>query len=141
MNSKFSTAPFSQKIDKPWGYEIIYTPAGLAYMGKILFVRAGKKISFQHHDQKIETLCLFSGKAKIWLEDKNGEIQKVEMEQGKGYTIAVNQKHRIEAVDNSFILEASLPETGTTFRVEDDYNRPDETESLRRKDNRGWTQI
>jgi len=138
MSKDFSTTPFQKKVDKPWGYEIIYTPEGLAYAGKILFVRAGKKLSFQYHDEKIETITLFSGKALIWLEDSSGTIQKVPMEQGKGYTIALQQKHRVEAVEDSFILESSVPESGTTFRVEDEYARPNETEDLRKEDNRGW---
>ena len=32
----------------------------------------------------------------------------------------------------------SVPETGTTFRYQDDYQRPDETENLRQQTNRGW---
>jgi mannose-6-phosphate isomerase len=134
----FNVEPFQQRIEKPWGYEIIYTPEGLAYTGKILMVKKGKKLSFQYHDQKIETLCLFSGHALVWLEDETGEIQKIPMEPFQGYTVEVGQKHRVEAIEDSFILESSLPETGNTIRVEDDYARPDETESLRQEKDRGW---
>jgi hypothetical protein len=31
-------------------------------------------------------------------------------------------------------VEVSTPEIGTTFRLEDDYQRPDETETLRKKE-------
>jgi len=36
------------------------------------------------------------------------------------------------------VLEVSTPEIGTTFRLEDDYARPDETESVREAPGRGW---
>jgi mannose-6-phosphate isomerase-like protein (cupin superfamily) len=137
-NSDFNLEPFKQKVPKPWGYEVIFTPPGLAYTSKLLVINAGKKISFQYHDQKIETMILFKGKALIWLEDKNAQIQKISMELNKGYTVAVGQKHRLEAIEESWIIEGSLPETGTTFRLEDDYARPNETEDLRQDSNRGW---
>ena len=60
------------------------------------------------------------------------------MELQKGYTVLPFQKHRIEAIEDSFFLEASSPETGTTVRLEDDYKRPDETEEVRSQKNRGW---
>ena len=41
-------------------------------------------------------------------------------------------------VKNAIILEGSTPETGITIRYQDDYNRPDETEEMRKLDNRGW---
>lgn len=134
----FSTLPFYERVDKPWGYEIHFTPKTFPHTGKILFVKAGKKPSFQYHDVKEETICLFSGQALIWLENKQGEIEKLPMELQKGYLVLPFQKHRVEAVVDSFFLESSSPELGTTVRLEDDYKRPNETEDLRKQKNRGW---
>ncbi len=124
--NKYKTKPYSEKINKPWGYEIKFTPPGFEHTGKILFIEAGKRFSFQYHDQKEEVLFLFSGKARIWLENSQGEIEKKFMKLKKGYLIEINQKHRVEAVEDSFVFEVSGPEVGTTFRLEDDYNRDDE---------------
>lgn len=136
--SNFSIIPFQARIEKPWGFEIHFTPKDFAHTGKILFVFAGKKLSFQYHDEKEETICLYSGEALIWLENSKGEIEKIPMELQKGYVVKPFQKHRVEAVKDSFLLEASSPETGTTVRLEDDYKRPDENESMRAEENRGW---
>jgi quercetin dioxygenase-like cupin family protein len=122
----FNTKPYSKKIDKPWGYEIKFTPEGFEHTGKVLFIENGKRFSFQYHDQKEEALCLFSGKARVWVENDQGEIEKKPMEINKGYVIKVGQKHRIEAVEDSFVFEVSGPEVGTTYRLEDDYQRDDE---------------
>jgi mannose-6-phosphate isomerase-like protein (cupin superfamily) len=122
----FNTKPYSKKIDKPWGYEIKFTPEGFEHTGKVLFIENGKRFSFQYHDEKEEVLYLFSGKAKIWIENDQEEIEKKPMEINKGYIIAVGQKHRVEAIEDSFIFEVSGPEAGRTYRLEDDYQRDDE---------------
>lgn len=127
----FNTQNFQEVVSKPWGREIIFTPKNLQRTGKLLYINAGMRLSFQYHDQKEETLCLISGHAKLWLEDAGGEIQKIDMEPQKGYTVVAMQKHRLEGVTDCVIAEVSSPETGTTFRVEDDFARPDETEITR----------
>ena len=116
-------SPYSQKINKPWGYEVVFTPKNLERVGKILFIKKGCRLSLQYHDQKEETLCLFQGKAKIWLEDEKGQIKTLYMKPQMGYTILKGQKHRLEALEDSFVFEVSSPEKGTTYRLEDDYQR------------------
>ena len=56
------------------------------------------------------------------------------METEKGYTVKVGQRHRLHAVTDCSVFEVSLPEIGTTYRLEDDYSRPHETEQVREKD-------
>ena len=122
----FTLIPYARKVNKPWGYEIIFTPKNLERVGKILFIKKGCRLSLQYHNQKEETLCLFQGKAKIWLEDKKGQIKTLYMKPQMGYTILKGQKHRLEALEDSFIFEVSSPEKGTTYRLEDDYQRRSE---------------
>lgn len=129
---------FSKIIKKPWGEELIFTPHHAPHAGKILKIQAGKRLSLQYHDQKEETLCLLSGQANLWIGESQHAIEKLEMQPEVGYHIKPMLVHRIEAVTDCQIVEASLPETGTTFRLDDDYKRPHETEDLRGQDNRGW---
>ena len=135
---EFSTEGYQEKIEKPWGYELIYTPKNMPQAGKILFVRSGQKLSLQYHESKEETLCLFSGQARIWLENSAGAIEKINMEPQCGYSVVSGQRHRIEAMEDSFIIEVSSPEKGKTVRIEDEYSRTDETEEMRAQKNRGW---
>jgi len=134
----FSTEPFAERIEKPWGFEVLYTPKDLPRTGKILAIKAGRRLSFQYHDAKEETMSLVSGRATIWLEDALGEIKKIPMELMKGYTVRVGQKHRLEAVEDSVVIEVSEPEKGNTYRISDDYERKTETEEMRTQENRGW---
>ena len=136
--SNFSTQGYSQKVDKPWGYELIFTPEGQPYTGKIMHIEAGKRQSLQIHDQKEETYYLGSGKGGVIIEDYSGQMQAVGFECGKGCTTKIGQKHRLFGITDCDIWEVSTPETGTTFRLEDDYSRTDETEEVRSQPNRGW---
>jgi mannose-6-phosphate isomerase len=117
-------------VEKPWGWEIIWaeTPS---YVGKLLHVRAGKRLSLQYHDQKLETQCLIRGRARLTIDGPDGELHEIEMEPHRGYTVRPYQRHRIAAVEDADIAEVSTPEVGTTFRLEDDYARPDQNEDQR----------
>ena len=43
----FSLIPFQKRVEKPWGYEIIYPQEDAPATGKILHVNAGKRLSLQ----------------------------------------------------------------------------------------------
>lgn len=116
----------SQIVDKPWGQEIILTGSGLPYTSKILLVKAGKRLSLQYHDSKTETLTLIKGCSKIEIGPDRQNLTSCMMESNFGYTIPTNTLHRIEAITDCTIIEASTPETGVTHRLEDDFGRSDE---------------
>src|SRR3990167_8682158 len=136
--SKFINVPYVKKVEKPWGYELIFTTDDLPYAGKLMHLKAGTRQSLQIHDQKIETYYLGSGKGGVLMENDKGELESIEFEKNKGYTTKINQKHRIFAITDCDILEFSTPEKGNIFRLEDDYSRPTETEEMRKEPNRGW---
>jgi mannose-6-phosphate isomerase-like protein (cupin superfamily) len=136
--TKFNHEPYVKRVEKPWGYELIYTREELPYTGKVMHINAGKRQSLQVHDEKQETYLLLSGEGGVIVENNNGEMETVEFEVQKGYTTLVGQKHRLFAKTDCDILEFSTPETGTTYRLEDDFNRGNETEEMRKDPNRGW---
>ncbi|MBI3485465.1 cupin [Candidatus Daviesbacteria bacterium] len=138
--SKFDTSSYIKKVEKPWGYELHFTPDDLPYMGKVLHINAGKRPSLQAHDQKTESWFLIKGKVKLIIENNKGELEEVDMQTGVGYTTKLGQKHRLVGIEDSDVLEVSTPELGNTYRLEDDYARPTETEELRKNPNRGWNE-
>lgn len=139
FNTKdFLISPFQKRVEKPWGYELIYTSEAAPVTGKILHVNAGKRLSLQYHDVKRETLCLIKGEAIISLSNENDEVVDIKMELYKGYHIVPGQTHRVIAVTDIDFIEASTPELGNTFRLQDDAGRPTETEEMRKSENRGW---
>ncbi len=136
--TKFSNSPYAKKVPKPWGYELIFTTEDSPYTFKLMHIKAGKRQSLQVHDQKVETYYLASGKGGMLSENNKGELVMVEFEPDKGYTTQVGQKHRLLGITDCDILEGSTPESGNTYRLEDDYSRPTETEKMRKDPNRGW---
>jgi len=128
----------TQTITKPWGQETIYTPVDLKYTFKQIQINDGTRLSLQSHTEKVETFVLIEGEADLVIGPDLEHLETVHMEKKIGYNIPIGTVHRMVGVKNAVILEASTPETGVTHRYQDDYQRPDETESIRKLENRGW---
>lgn len=133
----FSDDGYVRQIEKPWGYETHWTPADKPYMGKILHINAGKQLSLQIHDQKQESWFLINGQAKVVWDDNKGDLIETELEKGKGYSCVIGQRHRLVGITDCDVVEVSTPEIGTTYRLEDDFKRPDETEEVRKQERKG----
>jgi mannose-6-phosphate isomerase len=135
----FDVSGAARRVDKPWGWEIHWTPEDRPYCGKLLHITAGKRLSLQLHDAKEESWFLMRGRAKVVWDDGSGEMVETELEPGLGYSVAVGQRHRLVGITDCDVLEVSTPEIGTTYRLEDDYARTDETEAVRHAPGRGWS--
>lgn len=126
--SNFDTNPYIRRVEKPWGYELHWVPDDAPYMGKVLHINEGARLSLQVHDQKQESWFLMSGHGAVIWENSQGELIETVLEPGKGYSTKVGQKHRLKGLEGGCdILEVSTPEAGTTWRLEDDYARPNQT--------------
>lgn len=132
--SDFSIEPYVKRIDKPWGYELHWVPADAPYIGKVLHINAGARLSLQLHDEKQESWFLMNGKAAVIWENDKGELVQTELQPGQGYSTKLGQRHRLVGLTDCDVIEASTPELGTTWRLEDDYARPHETPEQREKE-------
>lgn len=136
--TQFDNTPYVRRVEKPWGYELHWVPDGLPYIGKILHLDEGKRMSLQVHDAKQETFFLFEGEMIVLLENKDGNMDEMVMKPGLGYVVKFGQKHRlIGGKGGGSVVEASLPESGNTYRLEDDYSRPTETPEQRQLRDKG----
>ena len=128
----FQNDEYLKKVDKPWGYELHWVPEGLPYLGKVLHIDAGKRLSMQVHDQKQEAYFLIKGEAKIIWDNNKGELIETVLKPFTGYRTSIGQRHRLCGITDCDIVESSIPESGTTYRLEDDFARPDETPEQRK---------
>lgn len=128
----FTTSPYVKRVEKPWGYELHWVPESAPYMGKLLHINAGTRLSLQVHDQKQESWFLVNGHVVVEWEDSNGQMITTTLQTGVGYSTQVGQKHRLRAITDSDVVEVSTPEAGTTWRLEDDFARPHETPTQRK---------
>lgn len=104
-------------VDKPWGREVWYAHND-RYAGKILEVDAGHVLSLQKHNVKHETMYLQSGLMRFTLGD-----DVFEWVPGETVSIPPGNVHRMEALEDSVILEVSTPELDDLVRLEDRYGR------------------
>jgi mannose-6-phosphate isomerase-like protein (cupin superfamily) len=132
--STFDTEPFVKRVEKPWGYELHWVREDAPYIGKVLHVNAGARLSLQVHDEKQESWFLMNGRAAVIWENNTGELIETELQPGVGYSTKIGQKHRLKGLTDTDILEVSTPEAGTTWRLEDDFARPHETPEQRKRE-------
>jgi hypothetical protein len=104
------------KIDKGWGFEIIFANND-RYCGKLLvFERAGAKTSLVFHKDKRKSWFVNAGKFRVkYIDVATGELKEAVLEEGKTADFAELGPHQIEALTpNSIIFEV-----GTADYVED----------------------
>jgi mannose-6-phosphate isomerase len=111
-----------RRVDKPWGHELIWAHTG-AYVGKVIVIEAGKRLSLQKHRVKDESILVLSGKLRLWLEGDDGQIRTEEVGPGESRHVPTGRIHRFEAIDRVELIEVSTPELDDVVRIEDDFGR------------------
>jgi mannose-6-phosphate isomerase len=118
---KWSFEP--RTVEKPWGWELIWAHAD-AYVGKILFVKAGHSLSLQFHRTKDESWYVQSGRAKLELGDVGQTVLNTEViVAGACFHFVPGTVHRVTAIEDTTILEVSTPHLDDVVRLEDAYGR------------------
>lgn len=110
------------KVEKPWGYELIWARTG-DYVGKVLHVNKGHQLSLQYHRTKEETIYLQSGHMTLMFEESPGTLVAVDMLPGDVHHIPPNRQHRMIAVEDCDIFEVSTPQLDDVVRIQDSYGR------------------
>lgn len=112
----------TRRVQKPWGHEEIWaeTPH---YLGKVLTIRAGKRLSLQHHERKVETIRVWTGQLDLVLENDAGELETHRMGPGDARDIPTGRRHRFVGVTDCQVLEVSTAHPNDVVRHEDDFGR------------------
>jgi mannose-6-phosphate isomerase-like protein (cupin superfamily) len=112
------------RVEKPWGYELHWAHTD-RYVGKVIHVNRGHALSLQYHNRKDETIYLWSGRLRFEIE-VDGQLVSRDMQPGESVHITPKTVHRMTAIEDSDILEASTPELDDVVRLEDRYGRKTE---------------
>lgn len=137
------------RVEKPWGYELHWAKTD-RYVGKLIHVNAGHALSLQYHNQKDETIFLWSGRmlfeiAAAPLKDGHegtaggppasaggespqatasvAKLTRREMKPGESVHVTPKTVHRMTAITDCDIFEVSTPELHDVVRLEDRYGR------------------
>jgi mannose-6-phosphate isomerase len=110
-------------VDKPWGREVIYASTEL-YIGKIIEIKEGARLSLQLHEQKDETIYVLEGTLRLVIGDSVDALRSRDISEGVSFRVRTGQVHRYQAPYGSVrVLEVSTPHPDDVVRLEDDYGR------------------
>ena len=112
----------STYVEKPWGSELIWTHTD-RYVGKLISINAGARLSLQFHHEKDESIYVVEGTLNLHLENDAGEVEEITMGPGTFARVATGRIHRFEALTDVKVIEVSTPELDDVVRLEDDYGR------------------
>jgi mannose-6-phosphate isomerase-like protein (cupin superfamily) len=110
-----------RRVDKPWGYELIWaeTPH---YIGKILHIGAGHRLSRQLHERKDETFLVQAGEMDLEV-GSGADRRTTRMRPLDAFHCPPGTVHRMIAVTDVDVVEVSTPELDDVVRLEDSYGR------------------
>ena len=112
-----------RRVDKPWGHEEVFALVEGRYCGKAIHVTAGHALSLQYHERKDEVIAVQSGRATLEVGESEDALETIELEPGERVHLPAGVRHRITAVTDVVLLEASTTELDDVVRLEDRYGR------------------
>jgi mannose-6-phosphate isomerase len=110
-----------RRVEKPWGYELIWAETS-RYVGKILHITAGEKLSRQYHERKDETFLVQAGEMDLEVGD-GPDRRTLRMGPRDAFHCPPGTVHRMVAVTDVDVVEVSTPELDDVVRLEDAYGR------------------
>ncbi len=120
LRTRYGASP--RKVEKPWGWELVWAEAD-AYVGKLLFVKAGESLSLQYHEVKDESWLVQEGRARLELGEVGGALEAIEIAPGDAFRFRPGTVHRVTAVEDTLVIEVSTPHPDDVVRLEDRYGR------------------
>jgi mannose-6-phosphate isomerase len=112
-----------RRVDKPRGHEEVFALVEGRYCGKAIHVTAGHALSLQYHERKDEVIAVQSGRAQLEVGESEHAMERVELAPGERVHLPAGVRHRITAVTDVVLLEASTTALDDVVRLEDRYGR------------------
>jgi mannose-6-phosphate isomerase len=110
------------RVEKPWGHEIRWAITD-KYLGKILRIEPGQRLSRQYHQVKDESIYVLEGTLVLELH-QGPHLEKLILRPGSTWRIQPQVVHRFCAPsEGCTLIEVSTPEIDDVVRLEDDYDR------------------
>ena len=112
--------------DKPWGNERSWSGAGFSH-SKIITIESGHRTSLKKYKVKNESFFLVSGKiAVIYGDEKTTSVEFMShgiLLPNQVLSVPSGCPYRLEALEDSVIIETSDYREDDFELIEDDYNR------------------
>ncbi len=112
-----------RRVDKPWGHEEIFALVDGRFCGKAIHVTEGHALSLQYHEHKEETISVQSGRLRVEVGLHEDSLEQFDLEAGESIHLRPGVRHRVTALLDTVMLEASTTELDDVVRLEDRYGR------------------
>ena len=112
-----------RRVDKPWGHEEIFALVDGKFCGKAIHVTEGHSLSLQYHERKEETISVQSGRLRVEVGLDERALEEFDLEPGESIHLRPGVRHRVTALADTVMLEASTTELDDVVRLEDRYGR------------------
>jgi quercetin dioxygenase-like cupin family protein len=142
---KFEDISSVKIVSKPWGHEkwIASGKPNFKYALKEIFIKKGTRSSLQFHELKEETNIVTKGTAALHYSDEKIDLEKFKLNKYIGEELEIIIKsikikevhegsvfhvkpfflHRVEALTDLTMIEASTIELDDVYRLQDDTKR------------------
>jgi mannose-6-phosphate isomerase-like protein (cupin superfamily) len=128
--SKKTSWVIEQREEKetPWGNEYTWSSNNNVLVKTLNLVK-GKKTSFKYNTTKDEMLIVLSGNIYAFHGDEEvvttgyGDFQTTNLTQGMAFYVQSGCPYRLQANEDSVILEVSTSGRGNIVRLHDEYGR------------------
>jgi len=112
-----------RRVEKPWGHEEVFALVDGRFCGKAIHVNDGHSLSLQYHEQKEETIAVQSGCLRVEIGLHEDALETFDLEPGEAIHLLPGVRHRVTAIGDTVMLEASTTELHDVVRLEDRYGR------------------
>lgn len=118
-----SAAEQIQRIEKPWGHEMILE-RNERFVVKRIFIATGQRTSLQSHELKREWVRVESGSIEVTMGDDLDSLETHVFTAGDVYRVPPKLIHRVHGLDDATIFEVAAPGSDEDIvRYSDDYGR------------------
>lgn len=112
-----------KRQDKPWGHEELFALVDGKFCGKAIHVDEGHALSLQYHEEKEEVISVQSGRLRCEIGVSEDALEVFELLPGESVHLLPGVRHRVTALVDTVMLEASTTQLHDVVRLEDRYGR------------------
>ena len=112
-----------KRQNKPWGHEELFALVDGKFCGKAIHVTEGHALSLQYHEEKEEVISVQSGRLQCEVGLSEDALEVFELLPGESIHLRPGTRHRVTAVIDTVMLEASTTQLHDVVRLEDRYGR------------------
>jgi mannose-6-phosphate isomerase-like protein (cupin superfamily) len=112
-----------RRVDKPWGHEEVFALVDGKFCGKAIHITEGHALSLQYHEEKEETISVQSGRLHVEVGLHESALEEFDLEPGESIHLRPGVRHRVTALVDTVMLEASTTQLEDVVRLEDRYGR------------------